>query len=289
MAVITLPPATITVAHEELEGSPQETFDAAGFHATRKLKCEWYDRFQLAAELKGTVAYGSENITVTQPQLYPAYSSARVVSVSIEPFGKVGAHEDDEDELVDTQWASYPFAMLNVEYASPVAVDFGGGANNNDPDGAIVEESLEPFAEFINLPGRNLFWFNGDKVTDTEAPGHLQRGCQWVYKKKNLPYVPPATLTLIGKVNVISLYSYSLGLTFAAETLLYNPPRLIRQKFATGAASGWDLEYRFTYRPTGWNKFYNPKMQSYGFMYPSSALSTPIKFYELADFKTLVA
>jgi hypothetical protein len=24
-------------------------------------------------------------------------------------------------------------------------------------------------------------------------------------------------------------------------------------------------------------------------MYPSSALSTPIKFYELADFKTLVA
>jgi hypothetical protein len=98
--------------------------------------------------------------------------------------------------------------------------------------------------------------------------------------------VPAAVLTLIGKVNSTDVASPSLGLTFAAETLLYNPPRLRRQVSSSGAVSV-TLAYAFLYKPQTHNKFWRAATQAWEPIF-KTGVSGAVKVYELGDFSALI-
>lgn len=235
----------ITVDYEELtsENSPDEGASKDGPRATRMLKCTWANRWQLTRELVGTWEYQarSDTLIIREPHPYPANAEAKCVDVSIKGFGKP----------VDTGVkgvAAYQHAILICEYEIPEEEDY-------------ASESLEPAAEFLTLPNRELFWDNAqaEPLSEDESPGVLYCTLNWVYVRHKMPYVPMAVLNLIGFTNNAAITSPTLRLTFAQDTLLFEPPSLSREISTVQGqyqmTKAWRMEMRFAYRPTGWNRF----------------------------------
>ena len=274
----------ITVDHEELDGSPTESYDDQGFKAVRVLQCAWADRLTLAEELRGGNRYVGDQYVYTRPQRYPHYEQATVADVSIAPFGATQAG-------ADTTQASYPYARLTVTYRVP---DYGSNPAEEIEE-TLVTESLEPAAEFLTLPHEGYFWKDGADwvpLTETEAPQKLLRMLEWVYTRHQQTHLPSAVLDLVGKVNDSTVTSTTLGLSFPAGTLLYNPPQLEREITTTGAKA-WRVTYRFTYRPSGWNKFPRRKKDgkdtSFETIYKSQDAGDPLVVYESGSFSQVMA
>lgn len=278
ITVVRLPPAAVTVDYVELDGSPKESIGENGFEATRELICPWDDRLTLAVQLSGDATAGAGAVTYTAAQRYPRNPAASVASVAIAPFGGKCLPEGG-----DTKVAKYDYALLTTRYS---IVDFDSESGGDTE--AFVSESLEPTAEFITLPGGIYKWGNtsGPWLTDEESPGFLVRGCDWVYTRHKMPFIPPATLSLVGYVNNAAIFSFSLGLTFAKETLLYQPPTLRRQRTASGVGA-WELTYRFSYRPGTWNKFFRASSVAFEPIW-NDELGQVVKVYPLGDFLDLI-
>jgi hypothetical protein len=268
-----MPAQTITETYEELLGSPTETISEEGFTAQRTLKCAWSDRLTLAAKFKG----GWFGSTYYVPQAYPDFGSARVIAVTVNPY--------DEKVLpaggTDLTRASYTAAQLVVTYKT--GTDSGNPADDGKPQ---VEESLEPFAEYLTLPAQGLFWgsTSGDPLKDDEAPGKLFRGVVWNYTVSGIVDIPDAVYDLTGKVNSSDEHSYSLNRTFAAETLLYTPPLLRRIVMPNGTLA-WSIQMKFSYKPQGWNTFWRAKTQAWERIYNASGEAPP---YDTGDFEALI-
>jgi hypothetical protein len=79
-------------------------------------------------------------------------------------------------------------------------------------------------------------------------------GLDYVVRWEGLPSIPAAMLTVKDHVNPTAIVSSTLGLTFAIDTLLCTAA--IIQGAPNSAA--FNLECRFSYRPNGWNSFYEP-------------------------------
>jgi hypothetical protein len=265
------------VTYEEMEGSPQEEFGEQGFTATRTLRCDWDERLLLAIELRGGVISGA----YVAPATYPHFSAARCQSIGI-----VGHDEDRPMPLAgDTSKASYEKALLTVRYGIP---NTGGSGTGTSDDPVIVyEENLEGWAEYLTQEPVGLAWGSdsGDPLTADETPGKLLKGLTWVYTRHFLTSVPAEVLTLPGKVNDSTMSSPSLGLTFPAETLLFNPPLLARQVTSDGTATV-SLTYRFNSKEHTWNRFWRAASQSWEQIFVIET-NTVFKPYEPADFTPL--
>lgn len=266
----------MSIAFEEMESSPVERLLPSGFQATRRLKCAWADRLDLARELSGSAEWVEDALVVTPAATYPTFSAAAVRSVEISPFGSVSADAED------SSLAAYPAAILTVRYATPSA-DSSSSASPT----TLVAESLEPTVEFLTLSADGLRWTSttGTALLPDEAPSRLIRGLNWVYTRYRMPVVVPATFSLVGKVNSASITSTTLGVSFAAETLLYNPPTLRRTTSLAGV-SDWQVTYRFSYRPTGWNRFWRSSTAAFEQIFTASAGLT---VYPTGDFTALLA
>ncbi len=264
----------VTVAFEELAGSPNEEYFIGGFSATRQLKCKWADLHKLAQQFAGVGA----NIRIG----YDSYSSARVTGVSIAPF------HDGEITGYDRE-ASYENALITVTYRTPDGYDIP------DPE-QLVTESLEPWSEFITIPGRKLYWHaegvvkdgknQGVPLGDAASPGKLIHGATWVYRIHQVPNLPPAYFSLIGKVNLGKATSKSLGATFEPETLLFNPPT-VQRIITSDGAQAWDVTLRMSWRETGWNNFYDPTRDDFFKTYVKGG-KEQFKTYEPAAFTGVI-
>ena len=267
----------ITVAYEEVSGSPVETFTDRGFEAARILECAFADRMTLAGQLRGGNRLMGGVSVYTRPQRYPHYQAAVVDEVRVEPFGATVAG----DSALAT---AYELARLSVTYRVP-EYGWAGLAEQT-----LVSESLEPVVEFLTLPHEQFYWDEqaSEPLSESEAPGKLVRMLDWVYTCHQALAVPAATLSLVGKVNDVEITSVTLGVSFPAQTLLYNPPHLERE-ITTEGAKAWRLTYRFTYRPETWNKFPRRGRGSMQTIYVKdgggSAAFLP---YEPADFSAIM-
>jgi hypothetical protein len=249
----------ITIAFEELDGSPEETITDEGFAAVRTLKCAWADRRILAVELKGSALKIGSNTVYIGAESYPGVPSMTVADVQIRPFHN--KQTTTFDEANPTKLATYEHALLTVRYSTK-SFDPSSGIPGEGGDDIFATERLEPTAELLNLDTTNLFW----DASQTEPLGlqtpmsKLVPGLDYIYERRRVPQVPPATFTLVGKVNSGALISNTLGITFAAETLLYNPPTLDRETIllsdGSTSVTAWNIVYRFTYDPEGWNTAY---------------------------------
>ena len=65
-------------------------------------------------------------------------------------------------------------------------------------------------------------------------------------------------------MNEATVSSYTLGISFPAQTLLFNPPTCQR-KVMMGPSPNltWTVTYRFTYKACGWNQFWNARGQKF--------------------------
>ena len=268
--------AVLTVSYEELshpQASPREQITGGSFEAVRHLQCDWSDRLTLARDLLGYTEQSEETVINHRPHAYPHDASLVADAASIAPAGAAAP----ADGVM--AWAK---ARLQVTYRAPAF-----GSADDPPETALVSESIEPAAEFLTLSGKDIYW----DASQTDALGEdydlpkLVRMAEWVYTRHRMPYVPSGTWGLIGKVNASAVTSSRLGATFAAETLLYQPPQL-RRVTTTGGTEGWEITYRFTYRPDGWNKFHKPGSQTPAAIYDASG--SVFKPYPTASFAGIV-
>ena len=290
-------PAIITVDHEEILESPRWAVDrlAGRIEGERVLQCAWGSARTLVQELMGYAANpdptaGLVSLLLTEPHRFPWEPAMLARAAEITPFGR-GTLDPTKSNAM-----TYPHARVRVTYATS---EYGDA--NDLPTG---EESLTPSVRFLTVGGSDLFWdrsgADGVDLAD-DLPGLAIRSLDYAVTIPEMPTLPSAVLDLVGTVNAAAWSSTRLGLTFAAETLMYQPPSLKRTVTAFGVGA-WKAEFRFAYNPFGWNTFYrSSETETYAggtrlapqrvYAKPvtdgvTGAIITeaePIDFYQLAD------
>ncbi|MCX5658584.1 MAG: hypothetical protein NTW19_02545 [Planctomycetota bacterium] len=277
-----MPPITplpVTVPHEELQGSPREMGEETQFRAVRRLKCLWADRLRLFDQLMtGYLIHlgGSPPLVTRIGQPYPHRAGAYASKVQIDPFGSdVQAHQAQPNV------AAYRHALLTVDY-EPRQFDPARGA------GQAGEETLSTSAEFLSLPHQGLNWAVSNapehRLAESEAPTVVQRLLEWTYTFRQVMSYPHGWLDAAGSVNSAAITSGTLGLSFAAGTLLYQGVRLARAA-GEGANPAWTASLRFTYRGSGWNRFSRRGQATPQPLYAAGAAFLP---YPAVDFVAML-
>lgn len=238
-----MPVTYSTVACAEVSHSVSENATENGPNARVQLRCAWAVRAALVADIVGNLK--------EYPRVPGCKAYAQSASVTPAPGGET---------ILDGQGNIYDEAIVTVNY-SQLKTGSGGGDTQN---GQLFSESLEPSAEFTTLNHKDFRWGSatGDELEPQEAPGKLQIGMDYVLTRYNVTSIPAAILNNVGTVNASAISSYLLGLNFAAETALLCPVTPNRQIDASGTGK-WTLPVRFSIKPSGWNRFWRAKTQSY--------------------------
>lgn len=226
-----------------------------GGQAQVQLRCAWLDRHALLNDLLGT------------PRTFPYNDSLTAMQASCVPA--VGAYSKDD------QGCLYEDALVTVSYSNQI-VD-------------VASESIEPFTEFNELDFRRFRWTSGTTgrplIEGEQAPFQLPM-LNLVRTRYRLSSIPEEVLTCLGCCNSIAYTSDILGLTFPAETMLFQPQG-INRSFTTLGTTGWTLGIKFACKPWGWNKFWNSSAQAYQNIYLAGA-SVPYKPYTPTLFGALL-
>lgn len=230
---------------EELDGSPVETRDEAGFSlaATRMFLCPWSERYTHRGTLLGPPG-----------ALYP-YSDvfvARALQCRIEGYGRMAFDSG-------TGRATYEKAKLTVEYrtakmGTPQETDIG-----------LVSESLEATLEFLTLDHSPFRWGptgDDDALLPDESPGIQIHGWNYELTRHGLPLIPPEADTLRGSINKFPWRTYITGtppMVWPSETVLYSAASIGIEHSADGEQT-LSLTMRFMQRSiASWNKFFRAK------------------------------
>lgn len=222
----------------EVHGTHKEDFNDSEFTASVSLRCPWSQRHQIM-----------DDILIAGRQ-WP-YSSRYCVAKT----GSIVPEKSEADQ--DGQGFIYKFAILTINYSSK--------RDNNENS---VSESIEPTCEFLTLDYRRFRWgsANGDPLIEAEAPGKQIKGLNLIRKYQRVPNVPSGILAAMGAVNSAPYSSQLLGMTFPAESLLFQPPSLDRVITYIGN-KGWNVQLKFSCKPDGWNKYWRAKSQAYEYIY----------------------
>jgi len=274
------------------ENRLEERFSDDGVIVIRRVRCEWSKRWMLQRDLRGyvigTTQYFPQRLVLTSgvnaADWYSSTVPLFVRKVNIKPFPIVA---EDGAEL----------AELELEYGTLPYATPPGGEEPVPPPGATtyVTESLEPAAEFLTLPTKEVY-INGTLVEETgiSVPARVMTMTDWVYTIHAMTYLPDSFFTCPGTINSAAIKSYWLGYTFAAQTLLCGNPSSIREITSEGITT-WAVTFRFTYRQEGWNKFpyWNPGAGTtpytleFGTLYDGttgSGTDRPLYPYPISDF-----
>jgi len=227
----------MVTAYDEMVDSPIEDYTTDSFSATRRLMVDWGSRYALVTDLQW-LAYPYLPGVLAYP------SSMSVVPAKAKQLPCVG-----------TDFVTYEKAIVTVHYL----------ASAKDPSTLdLVTESLEPNAELRTLDFEDFRWgaINGDVLKEDEAPSQLLRGHDYVLTFHNALAVPLSVITLEGYVNAANFSTYTLGLTYPPETLLFaggSPSR----KITSDGADTFKLTERFQYKASGWNKFFRQSTKAF--------------------------
>ncbi len=263
---------TPTINYAENHGSPQnESLAESGRSATMILRCAWEDRWALMEEILLPFGWRYPHYPVPPP----GYGDVRPIATSCgcKPF--LAKNEGEGQEC------AYDTALITVQF-QPSRI------TEEEETYDIYAESIEPTAEFLTLDHSLFAWgsANGDALKPDEAPGRVERGLDYVYTRYRQATLPAKILTLPGSVNASAITSASLGLTFAAETLLFNPPSIDRT-MATDGSDGFTSVYRLSYKKPGWNVYWRSATQKYQAMYLKDGDGEVFKPYEPQSFSGL--
>lgn len=222
-----------TVDFYELSGYPRGVWQEGEFVGTRKLRCAWTDRAQLIEELSQTanLSWPYDN--------GPSDALARYAADF--PVGKQGVDPGD------ASLATYEEAEVIVKYYTKGPQLIGGAT--------LISERLQPYAIAERFAAGPLRWGSnaGDPLLERESPPFLMYGLEYICRYHGLLGVPGWVLARVGTCNSNIVGTYILGLSFAAETLLYLPPT-VEDTVSMARLTTFDVTVRYKYHPAGWNK-----------------------------------
>lgn len=258
----------MAITYEELEGFPKEELTQTTFRGTRRLMVDWNSRQAL------------RNALIGYPGALWPYSlsyGARVVSVATEP-----ARGRTQQDNLGADLAFYDKAILTVNYAAPGQI----WEHPSNPNAAAAfSEDLEPYTETYPLDFEKYQWSDGTPLTRDEAPVLQAIAIRYRLRLFYLPAIPSALISLIGTINDATVTPIAIaGVTFAAKTLRFDPARFAFNRQSDGTLR-YTVEYNFTYRPSGWDKFYRNDTNSWQVIERITDETTH-EFYPEADFST---
>lgn len=246
----------------EMADSPHESFPAIGsFHATVQLRCAWQDRFTL-------MRYATTDGGMLYPRAPGTLARCRSASAVPAP-GKLSAEDESGSAL-----ACYDKALVTLQFVR----------DKRTPETTqLVSETIQPTSEHVTRDPSLFRWgsANGDRLEPMEAPSVLVRGLDYLITFHEVYIVPAAILTLPGYVNSSAVTTRLLGLTFPAETLLFQPPTITR-RITSKEIGAWTCAFRFSYRASTWNKPWHAKDQKFDTLYTIGG--NRYRSYPLADF-----
>jgi hypothetical protein len=236
-----------------MHGTKKESGTKDSFSASVSLRCAYTDRIALMDDL------------LTNQRTWPYFTAAKARTASAQPLSA--------RYTTSGQSCEYEDAIVTVNY-------------NTDPDADLITESIEPTAEFRLLDHRNFRWSSatGQLLNENESPGQLIRGIKLVRTMYNLVTIPVSLLTLPGTCNLGSYTSTLLGLTFAAETLLFGIQPITRTIKLSGVGT-YTVTINMSYKEATWNKFWNQKTKTYENIYEfNGAIYKPYTPTSFSDF-----
>jgi hypothetical protein len=253
----------------EEHGTRKERINDNGANCSVTLRVDWDNRFALVADVVGLRRAWPALTAWTRP---PRARDADVV-----PDGAKGFTL--EQELI------YQSALVTINYDSEVE----DPSEDEDQPELIITETLEPNQEFLTLDYRKFRWDNavGDPLVEGEAPGRPLYSMNLVRDFQRWePPLPAELLTGIGHVHDEEYVCARLGMTFAADTLLFIPP-VLKHDVTTAGSEAFQGSIKFAYKPEGWNKFWRASKDQYAEIW-STDLAAVYENYPSADLSALL-
>lgn len=216
----------------------QETIGRQDWTAQVTLQTPWAKRYDLVFDI------------LSNQRKWPGGSHSlkpRAANALIQPLAS--------SATTDGQGMVYQDALVTVYYMVP-----------NDAEGTnLIAEEIEPATEFIVVDHKRLRWgaANGDPILEREAPGRISRSVRFKRTYYQRPTVHLDYLSLPGTCNQASVTSLLTGLTFAAETMMYEDPAISRTIKTDGSGLAFTLMTSFIFRPGGWNKYWRQKTNTF--------------------------
>lgn len=235
------------IACDEVFGTSQEDGSYTTGTAKVQLRCTWANRRLLASDL----LYGTDGT----PRQWPSNSSLYCTQVSVKP--ELTKYTASGQEII------YEHAILDVSYAIPGNQGGGGGGGVPMDPINLYSETLTPYTRVMTLGPSGFEWTSdGAALKSGEEPGKVIHGMRLTRHLFSVAAISSTILDLPGSVHNATYQSQLLGLTFAANTLLFIPPELSRTVTGAGA-SAWDLKLSWDYQKDEWNKVWRKDTETF--------------------------
>lgn len=252
----------MSVAYEELEGSPRLRINDAGVTAARSFRVAWSDWPAFARSLIGHYQLIAGALHYVAPLPFPGLLNLIADEVAIEPFD---ARNPNGDPLQTLGGAANSYAAGARVTATYRTLRDHDNRSRDDlpsvPEGTILRFRGEVAAEYYATPGRVWSWdiAGAPKVPEDVMPGILLPSGGYELIWQRVAYPPwNAIRSLRGKVN------QSTFLGSPAGTVLFTGARATREFQFLEDGGLWRLEYQFLEQTkelnsgakVGWNYFY---------------------------------
>lgn len=252
----------MTVAYEELAGSPRLTAGAAGVVAVRSFRVAWNDWPLLARLLLGTArTVGGVPMLAAAP-IFPGFENLIVTQLAVEPLDPESPDAQPDLTLERATNTYRGGARLTATYDS-LDVRYLRLRPHlpTVPDSTYLIYRGELGAETVRTPGRVWRWAIDDEppVADDVNPGLLIPTGNVQLTWLRVPAPPwTAQRQLRGKVNATTFLGAPAG------TLLFLGARAVREFQLLDADALWRIDYHFAEQTKpltaggygGWNHFY---------------------------------
>ena len=250
----------MTIAFQELEGSPTIAVSLERTRAVRVFRVSWDDWPAFARMLVGNYEIDGCTFTFVPPIAFPGLPGVVATEIDVAPLDAENADGGDISSIASGT-NRYPDAGAKVTVTYETLPEHGEADLPGVPEGTYLSLQADLGGEQVSTPGRLWRWDeeDGESLAPDRRPAiYVPTGAQRVAWHRVA--IPPwdAIRAARGKVNG----SNFLGA--GAETLLFDGARATRQfQFLEG--SYWRVEYHFLERTVplegggvgGWNHHYS--------------------------------
>ncbi len=252
----------MSVAFEELEGSPTIRISESGTVATRVFRVAWDDWTDFARELVGHYELVACTFQFVAPLAFPDIPNLVVADIAVEPFDPDNP-EGSEVSTLTSGTNRYPDAGAKVtaRYRNLFDADNTPRADlPSVPDGTYLTFDTDLALESVATPGRTWQWDDGSGdplPADVRPKLIVPTGAFWLTWHRVM--LPPwdAIRDLRGHVN------QSTFVGSPAETVMFCGARIHRQFQFLEDGGFWRIELLFNERTVplasgtgGWNHMY---------------------------------
>lgn len=246
----------MAIEYAEMQGFPIGIWNSGHFDGHRRLRVPWGSVSALLTQLEDTAWPYADGPNACAPH-----------KAVIKPYPLCRQRGSGS-------MAQYDYAVVDLFYTTRAYKRISLGIN--------VRERTSPYIQYNRLkPNGKLFWDSGcssdKKVQNGDGPPLIWAGMKYHLTYAGLRGAPDGAWNYIKCVNVNTVNSYTLGKSFAPETLLYNGAE-VEALFSLGKSPRWNATYNFLYWPFGHNKYYNPQTQLYEPMYYKTGDSSSEEF-----------